>query len=165
MKILYAPWREQYSRSTHKKKDTCVFCIDEKKDTSEDQSILYNGKHCYVALNIHPYNAGHLLVVPYAHKEHLYNLDVAAQHEMMELIAHSSAILQNSLKCEGLNVGLNCGTPSGGSIPDHIHFHVVPRWKGDTNFLTVLADTKVISFDLKEVFRKLKPHFDKLKSA
>lgn len=164
MKILYAPWREQYSRSTHKKKEGCVFCLSVQENI-EDRFILYKGKHCYVAMNLYPYNAGHLLVIPYTHKPHLHTLDQDVRAELMELISSSADILENKIECDGLNIGLNCGKVSGGSIPDHLHFHVVPRFKGDTNFLSICADTKVISFDLGEMYARLKPYFDELKLA
>lgn len=160
MKILYAPWREDYSRSNKKQPEKCVFCIDETTKDDGKNFILLRGKYSFVAMNLFPYNAGHLLVVPYQHKPHLYSLDQHVRQEVMELLSHSANILENKLKCEGLNVGLNCGALSGGSIPDHLHFHVVPRFKGDTNFLSVVGETKVISFDMYKMYRTLKGFFD-----
>lgn len=165
MKNLYAPWRSPYAKSLKKTKretakaNECVFCtqIEEKSDTK--YFILKRYKHCFVVLNKYPYNAGHMMVIPFKHVKDLASLEKEARHEIMEVTSTCTAIVEKALKCEGVNIGLNIGTASGAGIPSHIHMHIVPRWNGDTNFLPTLADTKVISFDLKEIYELLKPAF------
>lgn len=162
---LYAPWRSSYSHSTDKSKDeditpdVCVFCL-QLDENDEKNFIIKRYKHCFVVLNKYPYNAGHLLVVPFNHHKDLAQLETAARTEIMEVITAATAILQKELKTHGINIGLNLGKASGAGIPSHLHFHVLPRWIGDTNFLPALANTKVVSSDLSELFQQLKPFFN-----
>jgi len=169
MDLLYAPWRSPYSESNDdaKKADAqpgqCVFCKQLAAHTDEEFLIIKRYKHCYVLLNKYPYNAGHLLILPLAHLKNLSELPTEARAEMMELITHATTIVETTLGCGGVNVGLNLGRAAGAGIPSHLHFHVLPRWLGDTNFTMALAGTRVISFDLDDVYKKLKPAFEKLK--
>jgi|ERR1700733_11456029 ATP adenylyltransferase len=162
---LYAPWRSNYSQSTDKSKDEntseqeCIFCQQLQENNDTKNFILKRYKHCFVVLNKYPYNAGHLLVVPYAHAKSLADLDAAARTELMDIITATTALLQKELRAQGINIGLNLGKASGAGIPSHLHFHVLPRWIGDTNFLPALADTKVVSLDLVDLFNKLKTFF------
>lgn len=163
---LYAPWRSSYSQSTDKSKDEgtdkkeCVFCAQLEENDDAKNFILKRYTHCFVVLNKYPYNAGHVLVIPYAHHKNLADLESAARTEIMEVITSTTALLQKELKAHGINVGLNLGKASGAGIPSHLHFHVLPRWTGDTNFLPALADTKVVSLDLRELFNELKVFFN-----
>lgn len=165
MKKLYAPWRNDYSLSSDQtkredvSKEECVFCIQLEKDDDDNHFILKKGTENAVFLNRYPYNAGHLLIIPFAHEAHLYNLTPSARAEMMELLSGSIFVLKSALNPHGFNSGLNLGVAAGGSIPSHIHMHVVPRWTGDTNFLLTVGDIKVVSFDLHEIYKKLKPVF------
>ncbi len=164
MKKLYAPWRGEYTASTVRvtdKKD-CVFCdvFKEKKDSKN--FILKRFKDNYIILNRYPYNAGHLLVIPTKHIANLSDLSESARSELMDLLAVSEKLLRNSLKAEGINIGLNQGKAAGAGIPKHLHFHVLPRWQGDTNFLPALAETKQISFDLNKIYKQLKAALDEL---
>lgn len=162
MKKLYAPWRGTYTKGTvrNRKKTTlskdCVFCkiAKEKKDSAN--FILKRFKHNYIVLNRYPYNAGHLLVIPMAHKGRLSDLSPEARTELIELLSMSETVLRSALKAEGINIGLNQGKAAGAGIPQHLHFHLLPRWEGDTNFLPTLADAKQVSFDLKEIYQTLK---------
>lgn len=168
MKHLYAPWRSEYSQSVaqtkqeHTTEEHCVFCIKLKENDGE-HFILRRFEHCIVLLNLYPYNAGHILILPYEHVASLPELSKAARSELIELTSHSSIILKEILQAHGINIGLNLGKAAGAGIPSHLHMHVLPRYTGDTNFMPLLADTKQISFDLKEIYKKLKPAFDKLK--
>lgn len=165
MKNLYAPWRSPYSSSDASHKDAatpssdCVFCDCIKQSNDEYNFILKRYTHCIAILNKYPYNAGHLMVIPLKHVKKLTEIPAEALNEMMTVITHASGIIEEQLKSEGINIGLNLGTASGAGIPSHLHWHVLPRWNGDTNFLPTLANTKVISFDLKEIYQLLAPHF------
>lgn len=166
MKRLYAPWRESYAGSNDSSKqegtssDECIFCsFIHDKSNDEKNFILKRYAHCFVILNKYPYNAGHLMVIPNEHTKDLPQLSKATHHEISEVVTHCVDALEKILKSEGINIGLNIGRASGAGIPSHLHWHLVPRWNGDTNFLPALADVKVISFDLQEIFDLLKPEF------
>ncbi|MBA3953870.1 HIT domain-containing protein [Candidatus Dependentiae bacterium] len=167
MEILYAPWRTQYSTAKPAPNtdllNSCVFCAHfVLKDDDEQNFILKRFEHSVVMLNLHPYNAGHLLILPYEHKSSLEQLSLPIRTELMEALNTSIGILNEVLRCSGINMGLNLGKASGGSIPEHIHFHVIPRWLGDTNFLAVAAHTKQVSINLREIYDMLKVSFAKI---
>lgn len=165
MKNLYAPWRSPYSSSEDAHKDEsaspneCVFCRCAQEINATEHFILKRYKYCYAILNKYPYNAGHLMIIPYDHVKKLTDLSINALHEIMAIVTKATTIIETQLKSEGINIGLNLGTASGVGIPAHLHWHILPRWHGDTNFLPTLAHTKVISFDLKEIYDLLAPHF------
>lgn len=165
MKNLYAPWRSSYAASTEDSKkenalkNDCVFCTQLQENNDEKHFILKRYKHCFVVLNKYPYNAGHLMVLPLSHEKSLENLSADARHEIMDATSHCVKVVEKVLRAEGVNIGLNIGKASGAGIPSHLHMHILPRWNGDTNFLPTLADIKVVSFDLKEIFDLLKPEF------
>lgn len=162
MKRLYAPWRSSYARSIAKQKKIktsakdCVFCNAIKEDDDEKNLIIARYKYNAVLLNRYPYNAGHLLIIPTVHKSQIHELSHAAQTELMELISQATHTVQKELGAHGVNVGINLGKAAGAGIPSHLHFHVLPRWNGDTNFLPLLADTKQVSFDLVAMFHEIK---------
>lgn len=165
MKDLYAPWRQSYSCSDDSTKDEdatgaqCVFCKQLQDNDDAKNFILKRYSHCFVVLNKYPYNAGHLMVLPLEHQKNLAAISSQARNEIMETINVCCTVLEKELKAQGVNIGLNLGKASGAGIPSHFHWHVLPRWHGDTNFLPALADIKVISFDLQETFTLLKQHF------
>ncbi len=162
MKILYAPWRSVYVPDRNQ---SCIFCTHaDKSDSHYDQEnlIIKRFEHNMVIMNLYPYNAGHLLIVPYEHTADLSVLKDQARKELIDLTGISINILKASLNNQATNVGLNLGKISGGTIPDHLHMHVVPRWEGDTGFMPILTDIKQISFDMKEIYKKLKVEFDKI---
>src|SRR3989338_1487504 len=171
MEMLYAPWREKYTAdATHgpQGKDDapssiCVFCQHLQNKNDKTSFILGRYKRCYVVLNRYPYNGGHLLVLPFEHKSQLSELSSETRNELMELISQSTSILQEELDAKGINIGLNMGKAAGAGIPSHLHFHVLPRWHGDTNFLPTLGNVKPVSVDLETVYKKLKPRFAHLK--
>ncbi len=121
--------------------------------------VLYRGERCFVLMNLFPYNNGHLMIAPYAHVPDIERLDAETLTEMMLTAQKSLAALRAAMRPDGFNMGINQGTVAGAGIADHVHFHVVPRWNGDTNFMPVLADTKVMPDYLRNTYRQLKPHF------
>jgi ATP adenylyltransferase len=168
MDILYAPWRDAYVTKSKENQgslpeDYCVFC-DKLADTNQDSKnfILKKTKHAFVILNLYPYNGGHLLILPLQHVAHLEDLSKEIRAELMELMSASIVILKNVLGAQGVNAGLNLGRASGAGIPSHLHLHVVPRWVGDTSFITVIGNTKNVSVDLEKIYTNLKPAFEAL---
>jgi len=154
MKTMWAPWRIEYILGA--KEEGCVFC---NALSVSDQLTLYKGRETLVVMNKYPYINGHLLVAP---ARHLSTLDELSQAEMGLLLAtveRSVAILKRVMRPEGFNIGLNLGRVAGAGIEEHLHFHIVPRWSGDTNALAVFADVRVIPQHLQETFALLKPHF------
>ncbi len=155
MKHLYAPWRNRYI--TEKNKRACIFCNH--RDTACNDTnnfVIKRFNHCLIMLNLFPYNAGHLLIIPYRHTATLAKLTIEERHELMEATNLAMSILKKELKADGFNAGINVGgKASGGSIPGHLHMHVLPRWHGDTSFLTTLAETKQISADLILLYTQL----------
>lgn len=167
MKKMYCPWRSEYTSDTGRSKDEtateaeCTFCERIKQDNDEENYILLRGKHNVIFVNRYPYNAGHILIMPYEHVAQLNQLSPEARQELMELLSKSELIMKNILSAHGINIGLNLGKAAGAGIPSHVHFHVLPRWTGDTNFLPTIADTKQVSFDLNDLYKKLKKAFEK----
>ena len=170
MDILYAPWRDKYitesKKELKKSESDCVFCqILVDKDgatTSEEFFILKETEHIFIILNLYPYNGGHLLILPRNHIAQLEDVPKIVRQELMEFVCASIAILKKVLKAEGINAGLNLGKASGAGIPEHLHFHVVPRWIGDTSFITTIGHTKNVSVDLQRIYQELKPAFQAL---
>ena len=161
MKEMWAPWRMEYILQPKPK--GCIFCDKPKQDGKErDNFILYKGTFSFIIMNFYPYNNGHIMVVPYRHLAKLELLNSDEKSEMMDLLSKSSTILENKMNCDGMNIGMNLGRIAGAGIDEHIHFHIVPRWSGDTNFMPVTGHTKVISQGLWELYDELKPEFDKL---
>ncbi len=159
-KHLWAPWKMEYIKN----KDSSQKLFSEKANESEDREnlILYRGEFCYIIMNYYPYNNGHLMVVPYDEVDSMEHLENDSLNEIMYLVKKSMTILKENLKCEGFNFGANIGEGSGASIPKHLHFHVVPRWKSDTSFMPVVGSTKVVAQGLYDTYDQLKPFFEKL---
>ena len=160
MHKLWAPWRIEYIKQPKEK--GCIFCKKPKQDKDRDNFILLKARHSFVIMNYFPYNNGHIMVVPYRHLNKLDLLDKNEKLEMMDLISESCTILESILNCEGMNVGMNLGRIAGAGIDDHLHFHIVPRWGGDTNFMPVIGHTKVISQGLWQLYDELEPQFAQL---
>ncbi len=157
MKTVWAPWRMEYIEKGGE--DGCIFCD---ALTTNDDLTLYKGHRTMVVMNKFPYINGHLLVAP---SQHLSSLDQLERNEMGDLLAtvdQSIGILAKVMKPDGFNVGLNLGKVAGAGIEEHLHFHIVPRWFGDTNALTVFAEVRVIPEHIKATYHKLKPLFDEL---
>lgn len=168
MDRLYAPWRSSYAADTDSGKQDnataqqCVFCKHLTENTDEQHFIFRRFQYNFVMLNLFPYNAGHVMVLPLEHKASLQDLSVEARAELMELTTQCVSIVNQVLNAQGVNIGMNLGKAAGAGIPSHLHMHVLPRWVGDTNFLPTIGQTKQISFDLREIYKKLKPAIDAL---
>ena len=164
MDHLWSPWRLEYVTGT--KPEGCVFCL-RGEDASRahpdpDPLILCRGRAAYVILNLYPYNNGHLLVVPYRHEPTLAGLTHEEMGEIGTLVQRGEAVLREAYRLEGINVGVNLGRVAGAGIEQHVHVHMVPRWLGDTNFMTVVAQTRVLPEELTATAARLRPIFDRL---
>jgi ATP adenylyltransferase len=158
MENLWAPWRIDYILS--QKPEGCIFCDKPAENQDEENLILFRGKHHFIIMNAYPYNNGHMMIVPYRHTAMLSGWSDGERQEMMELADMAVSLLKKTMKPDGFNLGINMGLVAGAGVADHIHLHVVPRWNGDTNFMPVLADSRVISEHLRETYAKLKAALD-----
>lgn len=159
--VVVRPERLKYVRRIAVPKK-CVFCEAGSTKDLEDKLVVYKGKEAMVLLNKYPYNSGHILVMPIRHEGALENLTESEHLEVSYLVRESVRILKSVYTCTGLNVGLNLGAAAGAGIPDHMHFHAIPRWHGDTNFFPIIAETKLIVESLETTYAKLVVEFDKL---
>ena len=157
--ILWAPWRIEYIENTTESTE-CIFCDKPKDKDDKKNLIVYRGKLGFVIMNRFPYNNGHLMVVPYQHTSEISSLSSEERIELFNLLEISVNVLRKVMKPQGFNIGMNLGSLAGAGIADHLHFHIVPRWGGDTNFMPVIAHTKVISEGLEQTWEKLKREFD-----
>jgi ATP adenylyltransferase len=155
--ILWAPWRMEYILG--EKESGCIFCTRINQDSDKENLILSRGKNNFVIMNKYPYNNGHLMVVPNRHTSEFDSLSDPEKLEMMNLVSKSMNVLKKTVNPDGFNVGLNIGKIAGAGIDDHLHFHIVPRWVADTNFMPVVGQTKIISEDLGETWERLKEGF------
>jgi ATP adenylyltransferase len=162
MKKLWAPWRFEYIASANESDEECIFCTKPKESNDRQNLIAYRSQHSFVMLNKYPYNNGHLMIVPYIHECDLGKLSDEVLLDLQHSLQKSILALNNTMHPHGLNIGINIGRTAGAGIDQHLHYHLVPRWNGDTNFMPVIAETKVVSESLKESWRKLKKEFDKL---
>ncbi|ASA77270.1 HIT domain-containing protein [Thermococcus sp. 5-4] len=160
MKIMWAPWRIEYIRSP--KHDGCIFCDFPKENRDKERLILYRGKHCFIIMNNYPYNPGHVMIAPYRHVGRWEDLTDYELLEMMQLSQLMIKALKKTMNPQGFNMGVNLGRVAGAGIDDHVHLHIVPRWNGDTNFMPVIADTKVIPESLEEAYEELKAAIDEI---
>src|SRR5262245_55247836 len=161
MERLWAPWRLAYvTGASGERSTTCIFC-DASKPGSDDL-ILVRGRVCYVILNRYPYNNGHMMVVPNRHIASLEARTADERDELIRLTRHAEIALTEAYVPQGINVGINLGRPAGAGIVDHIHIHLVPRWNGDTNFMTIVGDTRVLPEDLTSTQQRLQPIFERL---
>ncbi len=164
MDWLWSPWRYRYvsqAASPPSNADTaCIFC-DKGRDAAHDRQnyFLYRGRFCYVLLNLYPYTSGHLMVAPYQHVAELSLVSAETLAEMMELAQRTERIFKQAYRCDGINLGMNLGRAAGAGIAGHLHMHILPRWFGDSNFMTTVAETRVMPEDLETSYTKLQPLF------
>ncbi len=158
MKNLWAPWRVEYIKKATKE-EGCILCQKPAQDDDAASYILYRGKKNFIMLNAYPYNSGHLMVAPYRHVADLEKLTADELHEHFEMVSRSAAVLKQVFQPAGLNIGMNLGRVAGAGIDKHLHSHVVPRWAGDTNFMPVIGDTRVINEALAETYKTLAGKF------
>ena len=160
MDRLWAPWRLAYVTAAQVPATDCIFC-DPSAGHDVDLVVL-RGRHAYVILNLYPYNNGHLMVVPIRHLAALESLTPDEQVELMRLARLSEMALNEAYRPQGINVGINLGKAAGAGIENHLHVHLVPRWSGDTNFMTAVGQTRVLPEDLDATATRLRPIFERL---
>jgi ATP adenylyltransferase len=153
MDYLWRPWRMEYILS--EKPKGCIFCDGPAEKRDRENYILHRGKACFIMLNIYPYNNGHLMVAPFRHVPDLDGLTGNELTELIQLVKRSMKVQRKALNPDGFNVGMNVGKVAGAGVKDHVHVHVVPRWEGDTNFMPLTADTRVIPELLQSTYEKL----------
>jgi ATP adenylyltransferase len=159
---MWAPWRMAYIGAEHGgeyEKPACVFCDMVAQHDDARTYILHRGERAFVVMNLYPYNNGHLMIVPYAHVDSLRLLEEPDLLEVMTLAQRSQAVLEEAMRPQGFNLGMNQGRPAGAGIADHVHLHLVPRWIGDTNFMPVLGDVRVMPQHLDETYALLREGF------
>jgi ATP adenylyltransferase len=141
------------------KPDGCVFCNEQAKSDDAESLIAFRGERAFVILNRYPYTSGHLMVIPFQHKSSLDELDAATRAEMIELTSRCTTVLGKVYKPHGFNVGVNIGEAAGAGVLGHVHIHIVPRWNGDTNFMSTLAETRVLPESLEDTYRRVREAF------
>jgi ATP adenylyltransferase len=165
MDRLWAPWRMEYILSTQDDDQGCIFCEKPQEKTDEENLIVYRSEYSFVILNKYPYNNGHVMVVPYVHESNYLNLSGDILLDMQRQLQLSIKALNDTMHPHGINIGINLGRTAGAGIDEHLHYHLVPRWNGDTNFMPVLTGTKVVSESLSDSWEKLHTSFKKLTSG
>ena len=139
------------------KPDQCIFCLAASHDKDRENLVLCRGRRVFALLNRYPYSNGHIMVAPFAHEAWLSDSDEATQAELIDLVSRAQKVLVREYRIDGLNVGVNFGSAAGAGVADHYHVHVVPRWKGDTNFMTVAGGVRVVPEDLSRTWDRLAP--------
>ncbi len=151
MKHIWSPWRMEYIEN-HGKEDGCIFCKVQSQKDGPGNLIIHRGTLAFVILNRYPYTSGHVMVVPFTHKAELESLSPAERAEMMELTARATGVLRRLYGTGAFNIGLNLGEAAGAGVKEHVHIHIVPRWVGDTNFMSTLAETRVLPESLEDTW-------------
>ena len=156
MQHLCAPWRSEYFSA---KKDSCVFCDVINSDDNDKNGVLFRAKHCFGIMNLYPYSPGHFMIIPNQHTDKIEELDEQTWFEMSKFVRLGVKILKKELYANGVNIGMNLGKAAGAGIAEHVHYHLVPRWSGDTNFITTISDVRVNGTPFYPLFEKLKKAF------
>lgn len=157
MEHIWAPWRIEYIRMEKPKE--CILCEKPRQNNDAANHILYRGVQNFVIMNLYPYNPGHLMIAPYRHIANLEELSNEERHEHIDIVSQSVMVLKKVFGPDGFNLGINIGQAAGAGVADHVHTHVVPRWQGDNNYMTVVSDTRVVPEALAETYKKLKDEF------
>jgi ATP adenylyltransferase len=157
MKRIWAPWRIQYFRAPASA--GCIFCTKPKESKDQDNRVLFRGLLNFVIMNTFPYNPGHLMVVPYRHIGILEDMTDQERNEHYQIVSKAVAVLRLETQTNNFNLGMNLGQVAGAGIADHVHTHIVPRWSGDNNFMPVIAETRVISESMEDIYNRLKDKF------
>ncbi len=157
MEYIWAPWRIEYIKSV--KPADCFLCTHSAQDKDVENLLLFRGTDNFIIMNRYPYNPGHLLVAPYRHIASLEELTVAERNEHFELVSRCVSVLKSAFKPGGFNIGANLGKVAGAGVEDHYHSHIVPRWDGDTNYVPVLGDVRVVPQALAETYDALRDKF------
>ena len=156
MQHLCAPWRSEYFSA---KKDSCVFCDVINSDDDDKNGVLFRAKYCFGIMNLYPYSPGHFMIIPNQHTDKIEELDEQTWFEMSKFVRLGVEILKKELYANGVNIGMNLGKAAGAGIAEHVHYHLVPRWSGDTNFITTISDVRVNGTPFYPLFEKLKKAF------
>jgi ATP adenylyltransferase len=164
MERLWSPWRSHYV-ATADDGDGCFLCKGLEGGDDQSHGILYRAAHTFVILNAYPYNSGHVMVAPFRHVGEPDDLESGERHELMDVTFAAVEVARGALRPHGFNIGINLGRVAGAGVPGHLHVHVVPRWGGDTNFMPVVGETKVMPELLADTAAKLRPGFARLASA
>jgi ATP adenylyltransferase len=160
METKFTPWRMAYiSGSEQPKREGCVLCAIGREEPGLHNLVLQRGQHCYVLMNLFPYNTAHLMVTPYAHTADLADLAPEIATELFDLSRRCVAIIQTIYQPHGFNLGMNLGRTAGAGIEEHLHMHIVPRWNGDANFMPIVGGTKLVPEALDQTYAKLRPAF------
>jgi ATP adenylyltransferase len=157
MKNLWAPWRKAYVQGV-KKESGCLFCRVAKENKDDTNLVLARKERCFLMLNLYPYNNGHLMIAPYMHVSSLEALPKEDRDELFAAVTAACTNIRKEMNPEGFNIGMNIGGIAGAGVADHIHVHIVPRWGGDTNFMPVVGEVKVISETLQDSYNRLKKY-------
>jgi ATP adenylyltransferase len=163
MERLWSPWRSEYVTSAGED-ESCIFCAALRSDEDEASGVLYRSDEVFVMLNAYPYNSGHVMVATRRHVGELVELSAGERHGLMDAVAATVGVLSEALHPHGFNMGTNLGRVAGAGVPGHLHVHVVPRWGGDTNFMPVVGQTKVLPEMLADTDAKLRPLFARLEN-
>jgi ATP adenylyltransferase len=161
VKPLFTPWRFEYLTSP-RKDQPCIFCVAASSDDLEETLTLYRDRHILVMLNRYPYSNGHLMVAPVEHVSRLWNTADDILHAVIRWTAETQRILSDTYRADGFNIGMNIGRAAGAGFADHYHMHVVPRWEGDSNFMSVTSETRLVPEELSSTWKKLRPKFESL---
>ena len=158
MKHIWSPWRMKYIEKNEKEQG-CVFCNAQAKEDSAANLIIFRGQRAFVILNLYPYTSGHLMVIPFEHIATLEELNPAIRAEMMELTSQCMSVLRKAYNPQGFNMGANIGEAAGAGVPGHVHIHIVPRWGGDTNFMSTLGETRVLPESIEDTYKRVREGF------
>jgi ATP adenylyltransferase len=159
METLFSPWRYAYITAPKPADPECFFCVAARRPDDPEGLVVHTARHHLVMLNLHPYSNGHVMVAPLAHQSSPQESGEEARREFWPLVLKCQRVLAAAYQPHGFNFGMNLGTPAGAGVPGHFHFHVVPRWHGDTNFMTVLAEVRLIPEDLRQSRERLRALF------
>ena len=161
--VVWAPWRMSYILA--EKPTACIFCERPREPYDAKNLLLWRGRTAFVMMNLYPYNNGHLMVVPHAHVASLTDLDPSQRAELGELTMRCEQVLRQAMHPDGFNIGLNLGSAAGAGLAEHLHVHVVPRWEGDTNYMTVVGEIRVIPQHIDQTYALLAPYFQALQQG
>jgi len=156
MDFIWSPWRYDYLASGGVRAPSCVFCVGEDRTHDAERLIVFRGTHNFIILNLFPYTSGHLMVAPYEHLDTIVSAQADQLAEMMQLSQKGIAVLQKLYRADGFNIGMNLGTAAGAGIREHFHLHVVPRWIGDANFVSIIGETRVLPEDLHKTYERIR---------
>ncbi|HUT72129.1 MAG TPA: HIT domain-containing protein [Desulfatiglandales bacterium] len=158
MKVVWAPWRMEYVGSDQAS-EGCIFCPGDDRTQDEKRLILYRGEWSIVLMNRFPYSNGHLLIAPLRHISSFDSLSPDEKLDLLNMVERSMSVLKKVMNPAGFNIGMNLGKVAGAGVEDHMHFHIVPRWSGDTNYMTVLGEVRIIPEHIRATYEKLLPFF------